>query len=79
GPLDEEKRIAYRLMGLGKGSDTQLDHVKEERYAIAPTLAFDFSDDTTLTLHGYLKHDPNGGYHGGLPADGTLSHHNGRH
>ncbi len=36
GPLDEEKRIAYRLIGLGKGSDTQFDHVKEERYAIAP-------------------------------------------
>ncbi|MFU1921489.1 TonB-dependent siderophore receptor, partial [Klebsiella pneumoniae] len=28
GPLDEEKRIAYRLIGLGKGSDTQFDHVK---------------------------------------------------
>ncbi|MEM8160606.1 TonB-dependent siderophore receptor, partial [Morganella morganii] len=79
GPLDEEKRIAYRLIGLGKGSDTQFDHVKEERYAIAPTLAIDFSDDTTLTLQGYLQHDPNGGYHGGVPADGTLSHHNGRH
>lgn len=79
GPLDEEKRIAYRLVGLGKGSDTQFDHVKEERYAIAPTLAIDFSDDTTLTLQGYLQHDPNGGYHGGVPADGTLSHHNGRH
>ncbi len=79
GPLDEEKRIAYRLVGLGKGSDTQFDHVKEERYAIALTLAIDFSDDTTLTLQGYLQHDPNGGYHGGVPADGTLSHHNGRH
>lgn len=28
GPLDEEKRIAYRLIGLGKGSDTQFDHVR---------------------------------------------------
>lgn len=78
GPLDEEKRIAYRLVGLGKGSDTQFDHVKEERYAIAPTLAIDFTDDTTLTLQGYLQHDPNGGYHSGVPADGALNHHNGR-
>ena len=31
GPLDEEKRIAYRLVGLGKGSDTQLSliHISE--------------------------------------------------
>ncbi|MDT4798771.1 Ferrichrome outer membrane transporter/phage receptor [compost metagenome] len=78
GPLDEEKRIAYRLIGLGKGADTQVDHTKEERYAIAPSLAIDFSDDTTLTLQGYLQHDPNGGYHSGVPADGSLFHHNGR-
>ncbi|PWU26723.1 TonB-dependent siderophore receptor [Pseudomonas sp. RW407] len=78
GPLDDEKRIAYRLVGLGKGADTQFDHAKEERYAIAPSLAIDFSDDTTLTLQGYLQHDPNGGYHSGVPADGALYHHNGR-
>ncbi|OWJ97106.1 TonB-dependent siderophore receptor [Pseudomonas sp. A46] len=78
GPLDEEKRIAYRLVGLGKGGDTQFDHTREERYAIAPTLAIDFSDDTTLTLLGYLQHDPNGGYHSGVPADGSLYPHNGR-
>ncbi|NWL80052.1 TonB-dependent siderophore receptor [Pseudomonas taiwanensis] len=78
GPLDEEKRIAYRLVGLGKGGDTQFNHTKEERYAIAPTLAIDFSEDTTLTLQGYLQHDPNGGYHSGVPADGSVFQHNGQ-
>ncbi|BAN46370.1 TonB-dependent siderophore receptor [Metapseudomonas resinovorans] len=78
GPLDDEKRIAYRLVGLGKGSDTQFDHAKDERYAIAPSLAIDFSEDTSLTLLGYLQHEPNGGYHSGVPAEGSLFQRNGR-
>ncbi|WP_431483289.1 TonB-dependent siderophore receptor [Pseudomonas solani] len=78
GPLDEDKRIAYRVVGLGEGSDTQFDHIKEERYAIAPTLSIDFSEDTSLTLQSYLQHDPNGGYHGGVPAEGTLYQRSGQ-
>ncbi|AUA31206.1 TonB-dependent siderophore receptor [Pseudomonas sp. SGAir0191] len=77
GPLDSDKRIAYRLTGLADASDTQFDHNKEERYAIAPSLSIDFSEDTSLTLQAYLQHDPNGGYHGGNPADGMLSKRNG--
>ena len=77
GPLDADKRIAYRLTGLADASETQFDHNKEERYAIAPSLSIDFSEDTSLTLQAYLQHDPNGGYHGGNPADGMLSKRNG--
>nr|WP_322365762.1 TonB-dependent siderophore receptor [Pseudomonas sp. Teo4] len=77
GPLDQEQRIAYRLTGLADASDTQFDHNKEERYAIAPAVSIDFSEDTSLTLQAYLQHDPNGGYHGGNPADGMLHPRNG--
>lgn len=77
GPLDDDKRIAYRLTGLADASDTQFDHNKEERYAIAPAVSIDFSEDTSLTLQAYLQHDPNGGYHGGNPADGMLHPRNG--
>lgn len=78
GPVDDDKRIAYRLTGLADKSDTQFDHVKEKRYALAPTLSIDFSEDTSLTLQAYLQHDPDGGYHGGVPADGALHPHNGQ-
>ena len=79
GPLDDDKRIAYRVVGLAHASDTQFEHVAgEKRYAIAPTLAIDFDEDTTLTLQGYLQRDPEGGYHSGVPADGSLHLHNGR-
>ncbi|WP_373754642.1 TonB-dependent siderophore receptor [Pseudomonas sp.] len=77
GPVDEDQRIAYRLTGLADASDTQFDHNKEERYAIAPAISVDFSEDTSLTLQAYLQHDPNGGYHGGNPADGMLHPRNG--
>ncbi|MGY4491671.1 TonB-dependent siderophore receptor [Pseudomonas sp. TE3610] len=78
GPLDDEKHIAYRVTGLTHQADTQFDHNEEKRYAIAPTLSIDFDEDTSLTLQAYLQHDPEGGYHGGLPADGLLSQHNGQ-
>ncbi|MBK5003053.1 TonB-dependent siderophore receptor [Pseudomonas sp. S31] len=77
GPVDDDKRIAYRLTGLADASDTQFDHTKEERYAIAPAISIDFTEDTSLTLQAYLQHDPNGGYHGGNPADGMLHQRNG--
>lgn len=78
GPVDDDKRIAYRLIGLADKSDTQFDHVEEKRYAISPTVSIDFSEDTSLTLQAYLQHDPEGGYHGGVPADGSLHQRNGR-
>ncbi|MEW7856602.1 TonB-dependent siderophore receptor [Pseudomonas chlororaphis] len=78
GPVDDDKRIAYRLTGLADRSDTQFDHNKEKRYALAPTLSIDFTDDTSLTLQAYLQHDPDGGYHSGMPADGALHPRNGQ-
>lgn len=79
GPVNEDQTIAYRLVGLADKSDTQFDHNEEKRYAIAPTVAIDFDENTTLTLQAYMQHDPEGGYHGGLPADGTLYRHNGQY
>lgn len=78
GPLDDDKRIAYRLTGLVHRSDTQFDHAEEKRYALVPSLAINLTDDTSLTLQAYLQHDPEGGYHGGLPADGALHPRNGQ-
>lgn len=75
GPLND--KVAYRLVGLAKDSDVQVDHVEETRYALMPSLALNLSDDTFLNLYAYLQHDPNGGYHGSAPASGTLHKRNG--
>ncbi|ARU88241.1 TonB-dependent siderophore receptor [Pseudomonas sp. M30-35] len=79
GPLDDQQRIAYRLTGLVDSGDTQFDYADEERYALMPSVSIDFSEDTNLTLQAYLQKDPNSGYHGGLPADGTINRHAGRY
>lgn len=77
GPLDDE-RIAYRLVGVVKDADNQVDGVEEKRYAVMPSLSIDFTEDTRLTLLAMLQHDPESGYHGGLPADGTITSHDGQ-
>lgn len=78
GPLDDERRIAYRLTGLASAADTQFDQVEEERFSITPSITMDVTDATSLTLHAYLQKDPEGGYHAGLPYEGTVKSHNGR-
>nr|WP_288499824.1 TonB-dependent siderophore receptor [uncultured Pseudomonas sp.] len=76
GPLSEN--VAYRVVGLAKDADAQADHVTETRYALMPSLALNLSDDTFMTLYAYLQDDPNGGYHGSLPASGTVHKRDGR-
>lgn len=63
---------AYRLTGITRSSDTQYDHTREERYAISPALLWQPDDNTSLLLKAYLQKDPSGGYHGAVPADGSL-------
>lgn len=69
---------AFRLTGITRNSDTQYDHTREEKYAISPQLMWQPNDDTSLILRAYLQKDPSGGYHGSVPAEGTLYSHNGR-
>lgn len=70
-------RMAYRLTGLADRQDSQADHAKEERYAIAPSFTALLGEDTTLTLQGMFQRDPEGGTHNGVPAEGSLFARNG--
>ncbi|WP_022961042.1 TonB-dependent siderophore receptor [Halopseudomonas pelagia] len=72
GPLDEQRKITYRLTGVARKAQSQVDYIEEERYALMPSLSIDFSADTRLTLQAILQRDPESGYHGGLPAVGTV-------
>jgi iron complex outermembrane receptor protein len=75
-PINEN--IAYRLVGVAEDGDSQTDGVKQTRYALMPSITLNLSEDTQLNLYAYLQHDPNGGYHGSLPASGTLDKRNGK-
>ncbi|HJS05050.1 MAG TPA: TonB-dependent siderophore receptor [Variovorax sp.] len=79
GPIDANGVAAFRVTGLARKLDSQFEHVKEERRAIAPSLLLQPSKDTRLLLQAYLQDDPNGSYHSGVPADASITAgHNGR-
>lgn len=75
--LDAEKKVAYRLTGLIKQTNSLQKAHKNKRYALAPSLSWDISPQTNLLLQGYFQNDPEGGYHSGLPAKGMLTDNNG--
>jgi len=73
GPVEDDNgKVAYRV-GLGRSTDTQFDNTREERYAIAPQVMFNFTPDTSLLLQAYLQCDPSGGFHSGVPADASIT------
>jgi iron complex outermembrane receptor protein len=50
GPLDDAGQFSYRLTGLWRDSDTQVDHVDDDRRYIAPAFTWKPDEDTSLTL-----------------------------
>lgn len=78
GALDDNDRVAARLSGMTRYADSQFDTLKEQRYAIMPSLTWRITDQTRLDLMAYLHRDPEGGSHSGLPYEGTVVPHNGK-
>lgn len=72
GPLDEEGVWSYRLTGMSRRADTQIDHTEEQRVAIAPSLTWRPNDDTSLTLLASYQKDPSSYYTGWVPAQGSV-------
>jgi iron complex outermembrane receptor protein len=62
GAFDADGQWQYGIATIGRRSGTRQDDVSEERVAIAPSLAWQPTDDTRLTLRGFYQYDPEGGY-----------------
>lgn len=77
GPI-EGTDFSYRLTGVGRNSDNQVDTVKDDRFFIAPSFSWNPSDDTSLTVSGAYQRDRAGWGLQFLPASGTISKRNGR-
>lgn len=58
GALDKDQNWLYRVVGLGRMADTQVDFQRDERVLIAPSLSWQPTDDTSLTLQAMYQHDP---------------------
>jgi iron complex outermembrane receptor protein len=72
GPLDTEGKWLYRLVAVGRDSGTQVDHVADDRLVIAPSLTWQPSTDTSLTLQLLRQKDKSGSLIGFFPWQGTI-------
>lgn len=72
GPVDEDGKFLYRLVGSGYMSDGQVKDTKERRYFVSPAFTWKPSGDTTLTVLTNFQRDPDMGSYGSVPAMRTL-------
>ncbi|ROU16058.1 ferrichrome porin FhuA [Kluyvera ascorbata] len=70
--IDDAGVWSYRLTGLGRSQDAQQDMVKSSRYAIAPSFSWRPDDKTNFTFLSNFQSDPDAGYYGWLPREGTV-------
>ncbi len=72
GPLDQDGSLLYRLTGVGRLYDLDVDYSRSERLAIAPSVTWSPDADTTLTVKGSYTYDPKSVQTNWMPALGTL-------
>ncbi|HEY4250530.1 MAG TPA: TonB-dependent siderophore receptor [Roseomonas sp.] len=72
GALNQDRTLFGRITGTATTSETQVDHQREQRVAIAPSLSWRPNADTTLTVLGSYLYDPYAGFWNQLPYQGTL-------
>lgn len=70
--IDDDGVWSYRLTGLGRSQDAQQDMVKSSRYAVAPSFSWRPDDKTDFTFLSNFQSDPDAGYYGWLPREGTV-------
>lgn len=70
--IDDAGVWSYRLTGLGRSQDAQQDMSKASRYAVAPSFSWRPDDKTDFTFLSNFQSDPDAGYYGWLPREGTV-------
>ena len=73
GPVAGSDTLFYRLTGIGKTADNQVDYTNMQRISIAPALTWRPDNDTTITLLLNYQYDPNVGLYNFVPAAGTVT------
>ena len=70
--LDDDGVYSYRLTGLARSVNAQQKGSEEQRYAIAPAFTWRPDDKTNFTFLSYFQNEPETGYYGWLPKEGTV-------
>lgn len=71
--LDDEGRWSYRLTGLFREADAQVEHISNRREYLAPAISFRPDADTELTVLAEYQRQT-GNFANPLPAQGTVFH-----
>lgn len=72
GKLTEDGKWLYRVVGLGREAETQVDYVDNDRLMLAPSITYRPTNDTSITFLGNLRKDQSGSTLQFLPQEGTL-------
>lgn len=79
GPLTAAGDIRFRLTGAYDDADSVIDFWHRKHLFVAPSLAFDLGEATTVTVESFYTRNKLDGFLNGLPAEGTvLANPNGR-
>ncbi|QLA67697.1 ferrichrome porin FhuA [Enterobacter pasteurii] len=70
--IDDDGVYSYRLTGVARSNNAQQQDKGEQRYAIAPSFSWRPDDKTTFTFLSYFQNEPETGYYGWLPKEGTV-------
>lgn len=72
GKLTKDGEWLYRFIGVYRDSNTQTDHVKDDRILLAPSLTWRPTANTSWTVLGTYQRDTTGSSTAFLPHEGTL-------
>lgn len=72
GPLTVSGDIRFRLTGAYDDADSFVDFWHRQHLFVAPTVAFDLGDATTVTIESFYTRNKLEGFVNGLPAEGTV-------
>lgn len=73
GPLTADGQWLYRLVAVGRESDTQVDHVPDDRRLLAPSLTWRPNAATSLTLQAHWQQDRSGSTLQFFPWSGSIT------
>ncbi|WP_252088502.1 TonB-dependent siderophore receptor [Pseudomonas sp. MWU13-3659] len=83
GKIDDQGQFLYSVSGVVRDGGTQIDHIEDKRYNIAPSLTWNIDEDTSLTFLTQFTRDDTGATSQFRPIQGTkidmpfgkISHH----
>ncbi len=72
GPVDDDRKLLYRVVGVGRDSNTQVNYVPDDRLLLAPSLTWRPREGTNLTILTNFQNDKSGSSVAFFPWQGTL-------